>query len=280
MDTFELSQLQDAIVHSAVDAIIVINQQGLICFFSPSAETLFGYHAADCIGQNVRMLMPEPFHTEHDTYLSNYVSAGKPAKIIGSGRNVQGKRKDGSVFPMHLSVGEANTDSARYFVGICHDLTAYQASVKAHLSLRSMQEALLEAAVDGIISIDEWGLVQTFNRGAEQLFGYNKQEVIGKNVSMLMTQAHARQHDGYLQNYKSGGPAKIIGIGREEQIPALQKFRSEYKLNFALVADPDRALYAKVASKGIPQLVTVSADGRIRQVLLGEVPDAIAQLRW
>ncbi len=73
---------------------------------------------------------------------------------------------------------------------------------------------------------------------------------------------------------------QIIGIGREEQIPALQKFRSDYRLNFALVADPDRALYHQVASKGIPQLVTVGADGTIRQVLLGEVPDAIAQLRW
>lgn len=217
MDTFKLSQIQDAIVHSAVDAIIVINQQGVICFCSPSAETLFGYSADECIGQNVHMLMPEPFHSEHDTYLNNYVHDGKPAKIIGSGRDVQGKRKDGSIFPMHLSVGEARTDNARYFVGICHDLTAYQASVKAHLSLRSMQDALLEAAVDGIISIDEWGSIQTFNRGAEQLFGYNKFEVLGKNVSMLMTQAHAHQHDGYLQNYKTGGPAKIIGIGRDVQ---------------------------------------------------------------
>jgi peroxiredoxin len=73
---------------------------------------------------------------------------------------------------------------------------------------------------------------------------------------------------------------QIVGIGREEQIPALQKFRSEYKLNFALVADPQRALYQHVASRGIPQLVTVGADGAIRQVLLGEVPDAIAQLHW
>ncbi len=73
---------------------------------------------------------------------------------------------------------------------------------------------------------------------------------------------------------------QIIGIGREEQIPALQQFRTDFKLNFALVADPDRALYHKVAGKGIPQLVTVGADGAIRQVLLGEVPDAIAQLHW
>ncbi|MDP2715310.1 EAL domain-containing protein [Rheinheimera sp.] len=217
MDTFELSQLQDAIVHCAVDAIIVIDQQGLICFFSPSAEKLFGYASTDCVGRNISMLMPEPFHSEHDGYLANYVKHGMDAKIIGSGRDVQGKRKDNSVFPMHLSVGEATAGNKRYFVGICHDLTAYQASVKAHLSLRSMQDALLEAAVDGIISIDEWGIVQTFNRGAELLFGYNKQEVIGENVSMLMTSTHATQHDGYLNNYKKGGKAQIIGIGRDVQ---------------------------------------------------------------
>ncbi|SNY60422.1 PAS domain S-box-containing protein/diguanylate cyclase (GGDEF) domain-containing protein [Arsukibacterium tuosuense] len=217
METFQLSQLQDAIVHSAVDAIIVIDQQGLICFFSPSAEKLFGYSAAECVGQNVRLLMPEPFHGEHDSYLKNYIKDKKPAKIIGIGRDVQGKRKDGSIFPMHLSVGESKTNGKRYFVGICHDLTAYQASVKAHLKVLSVQDALLEAAVDGIISIDEFGIVQSFNRGAEQLFGYKKQEVIGQNVSMLMTQQHAGQHDSFIDNYKVSGKAKIIGIGRDVQ---------------------------------------------------------------
>ncbi|KUM54683.1 sensor domain-containing protein [Rheinheimera sp. EpRS3] len=232
MDTFELSQLQDAIAHSAVDAIIVIDQQGLICFFSPSAEKLFGYSPAECVGQNVRMLMPEPFHSEHDGYLANYVKHGLAAKIIGSGRNVQGKRKDHSIFPMHLSVGEAKAGVKRYFVGICHDLTAYEASVKAHLSLRSMQDALLEAAVDGIISIDEWGIVQSFNRGAEQLFGYKKHEVIGQNVSMLMTSAHGNQHDSYLQNFKGGGKAKIIGIGRD--VPAQRKDGSVFPMHLSV----------------------------------------------
>lgn len=217
MDTFQLSQLQDAIVHSAVDAIIVIDQRGLICFFSPSAETLFGYKAEECIGQNVHMLMPEPFHSEHDGYLKNYVRDKRPAKIIGIGRDVTGKRKDNSVFPRHLSVGEAKVNGKPYFVGICHDLSAYQASVKAHLNLQSVQDALLEAAVDGIISIDEWGVVQSFNRGAEQLFGYNKQEVIGNNVSMLMTKQHQDQHDSFIHNYKTTGKAKIIGIGRDVQ---------------------------------------------------------------
>jgi len=88
-------------------------------------------------------------------------------------------------------------------------------------------------------------------------------------MTQLMASELVRQQD-----------LQIVGIGREEQIPALQKFRSEYQLNFALVADPQRALYQHVASRGIPQLVTVGADGTIRQVLLGEVPDAIAQLHW
>lgn len=88
-------------------------------------------------------------------------------------------------------------------------------------------------------------------------------------MTQLMASDLVRQHD-----------LQIVGIGREEQIPALQKFRSDYKLNFALVADPDKAYYQHVASRGIPQLVTVGADGMIRQVLLGEIPDAVAQLHW
>lgn len=73
---------------------------------------------------------------------------------------------------------------------------------------------------------------------------------------------------------------QIIGIGREEDVAALASFARVYQLNFALVADPDRSLYREVAEKGIPQLVTVDPTGQVRQVLLGEVPDAISQLHW
>lgn len=73
---------------------------------------------------------------------------------------------------------------------------------------------------------------------------------------------------------------QIVGIGREEDAAALAQFRSVYQLNFALVADKDRALYKQVADKGIPRLVTVAANGEVRQVILGEVPDVISQLHW
>src|SRR5262249_18302547 len=94
-----------SVIDSAVDGIIVIDGRGRIEAFNRGAERLFGYRALDVIGHNVSMLMPSPHSEEHDGYLSRYLATGS-AKIIGIGREVRGRRKDGSTFPLHLSVGE------------------------------------------------------------------------------------------------------------------------------------------------------------------------------
>lgn len=111
-----------AIIESAVDAIVVIDQRGVIESFNPAAERMFGYRAAEVTGRNVSMLMPAPYASEHDRYLSRYVKTGK-AHIIGVGRDVEGRRRDGSVFPAHLSVGELRHDGQQKFTGIIRDLT-------------------------------------------------------------------------------------------------------------------------------------------------------------
>jgi len=112
-----------SIVESAVDAIVVIDARGSIESFNPAAERLFGYAEADVLGRNVNMLMPSPYHEEHDGYLSSYLATGA-AKIIGVGREVSGRRRDGSVFPLHLAVGEMIVGGDRKFTGILHDLSA------------------------------------------------------------------------------------------------------------------------------------------------------------
>src|SRR5437667_310098 len=91
------SRLQ-AVVDSAVDVVILIDEQGAIRMVNPACERLFGYSAEEMTGKNVKMLMPSPFHEEHDRYLGNYRDSGEP-KIIGIGREVVGKRKDGTTFP-------------------------------------------------------------------------------------------------------------------------------------------------------------------------------------
>src|SRR5215470_16212665 len=100
------------ILESAVTAIITIDDRGLIESVNPATERLFGYGAAELVGQNVKVLMPEPYKSEHDGYIDNYLKTGTK-KIIGIGREVSGRRKDGTTFPLHFSVGELEANGRR-----------------------------------------------------------------------------------------------------------------------------------------------------------------------
>src|SRR5499427_595132 len=111
-----------AVVESAVDGIVVIDSRGRIESFNAAAQRLFGYTEAEAIGRNVSILMPAPYHDEHDSYISRYLTSGAP-RIIGIGREVTARRRDGTTFPVHLSVGEMSVDGERRFTGILHDLS-------------------------------------------------------------------------------------------------------------------------------------------------------------
>ena len=111
-----------SIVDTAVDAIITIDERGTMETFNQAAERMFGFTASEMVGRNVNLLMPEPYHGEHDAYIGNYVTTGN-RRIIGIGREVIGKRKDGSTFPLDLAVSETRLKGRRVFTGILHDIT-------------------------------------------------------------------------------------------------------------------------------------------------------------
>ena len=112
-----------AVIDAAVDGIIVIDGHGRIEVFNAAAQRMFGYSEAETVGHNVSLLMPEPDHSRHDGYLAHHVTTGEK-KIIGIGRAVTGKRKDGQTFPLHLSVGKMQIDGEPHFTGILHDLSS------------------------------------------------------------------------------------------------------------------------------------------------------------
>jgi PAS domain S-box-containing protein len=203
-----------AVVDTAVDGVILISRSGRVLKFNPACERLFGYDADEVVGQNVKMLMPTPYRAEHDTYLTNYHTTGEK-KIIGIGREVVGRRKDGSTFPMDLSVGETKQDGDPIFVGIIHDLTDRKRSEQEVRESAARVKAVVDTAVDGVILIDARGHIVMFNPACERLFGYAAEAVIGRNVKMLMPDPYQAEHDTYLSNYHGTGHRKIIGIGRE-----------------------------------------------------------------
>jgi PAS domain S-box-containing protein len=133
-----------AILEAAVDGIISIDERGTIKTFNPSAQRIFGYSAEEVTGKNVSVLMPPPFQGEHDGYIAHYLATGQK-RIIGIGREVVGLRKDGTIFPMDLSVAEARVGEHRLFVGMVRDITerkrAEEQLAKSH---ENLQKALAE----------------------------------------------------------------------------------------------------------------------------------------
>ena len=149
LDIDEEKQLEDAlrtreshlrsILDTVPDAMIVINGYGIIQFFSTAAERLFGYAEREAIGMNVSELMPMPDQARHDGYLARYRSTGE-RHIIGIGRIVTGKRRDGTTFPMHLSIGEMQSGGEPYFTGFVRDLTEHQ---QTQARLQELQSELV-----------------------------------------------------------------------------------------------------------------------------------------
>lgn len=116
-----------ALLDAAVDAIIVIDDHGQVVTFNRAAERMFGYAAPEVIGNDVSMLMGDPYRSEHGQYLTRYLATGD-ARVIGKGREVEARRANGQVFPVSLAVGEATRDGQRRFVGIIRDLSAQRAA--------------------------------------------------------------------------------------------------------------------------------------------------------
>ncbi|MEQ9407405.1 MAG: PAS domain S-box protein [Fuerstiella sp.] len=163
-----------ALLDSAVDGIITIDERGLMEAVNPAAEKLFGYTAAEMVGRNVNMLMPDRYGREHDQYLANYLHTGE-RKIIGIGREVEGRRKDGSQFPLYLAVSEVSFGARHVFTGFVHDLTDLRKAEQQATQLGR----ILETSLNEIYVFDAETLrFLHVNRGALENVGYSEEQIL------------------------------------------------------------------------------------------------------
>jgi len=170
-----------AILDSAVDAIVVIDREQRVLAFSRAAEKLFGYRAEEILGHDVSLLMPEPYSSQHTAFVERYLRTGEK-RIIGQGREIQARRKDGVLFPAYLSVGEGRSGDQPFFVGILHDLSREKDTFRRVRELA----AIVDSTGDAVLGKTLDGVITYWNRGARELYGFSAAEAIGRNIADLI----------------------------------------------------------------------------------------------
>ncbi len=172
----DLAIKMQSIIETAIDGIITIDDKGLVETMNTAAARLFGYETNEVIGNNIKMLMPDPYHSEHDEYIKRY-NTTRQARIIGIGREVIGKRKDSSTFPFRLAVSEVILNDRVIYTGIIHDLTEVKEKEE---DLLKLNEALEEKVIQRTNELENTinKLLKTNTRGQREgsKFGFSQRK--------------------------------------------------------------------------------------------------------
>ncbi len=218
-----------ALVESSNDAILTKDLDGNVRTWNRGAELMYGYTAAEIVGRSVSLLVPPGYPDEISGILEK-IKGGQPVRHYETVRQT----KDGRRLDVSLAVSPLR-DASGTVIGastIARDITTQKRDVERLRESEARLRSIVEAAVDGIIVIDAGGRIEAFNPGAERLFGYRADEVIGQRVNVLMPQPYQNEHDGYMARYLTTGEARIIGIGRE--VTALRKDGSTFPVHLSV----------------------------------------------
>ncbi|MCV3274355.1 PAS domain S-box protein [Roseobacter sinensis] len=199
------------VLHQAMDAVVMIDEFNNVTFFNPAAERLWGYSSHEVVGQNVKMLVPAAMQQYHDAWV-NANRDGGADKIVGTSREVEIHRKDGSLRWASLSLSKVISDGRPAIY------TAFMKDVTEEKAARELMTATLEQTIDAVVMLDQDNHVTFFNEAAERLWGYNRDEVIGQNVKMLVPPEMRVHHDSWVDRHRHGGEDKIVGTSREVPI--------------------------------------------------------------
>jgi PAS domain S-box-containing protein len=225
------------IFDTAVDGIITIDEAGIITSANQATSRLFGYQPGELIGQNVSMLMPSSYRQEHDGYLSRYRGTGQ-RQIIGIGREVQGMRKDGSVFPLDLSVGETVLAGGRLFTGIVRDVTERRLAEDRLRASENRFRATFDQAAVGIAHVTLDGRWLRLNQRYCEILGYSPAEALGLSFQDVTHPDDLDADLQYLQRLVSG---EIVTYSMEKRYIRRDRTVIWVNLTVAMVRDDDGA---------------------------------------
>jgi len=265
-----------SILDSVPDAMVVINERGLIQSFSLAAERLFGFAAADVIGKNVKILMPSPYREDHDGYINRYLRTGE-RRIIGIGRVVVGQRSDGSTFPMELAVGEMHVREQRFFTGFIRDLTERQ---QTEARLQELQSELVHMSRLTAMGEMASALAHELNQPLAAIANYMKgsRRLLENRQDQGLDTLRDAMDKAADQALRAGEIIRrlrdFVSRGESERRVEDVKKLIEEASALALVGAKDKGVRVRFAFA--PQLNYVLADKvQVQQVLLNLIRNAI-----
>lgn len=199
-----------AIISSANDAIITADDAGNIVSWNPAATGIFGYDESETVGRQLTLIIPERFHEQHLAGHARVVETGE-TRIIGQTVEITGLRKDGSEVPIELSLATWLADDRRFFSAIIRDVTERVQLLNEIQATEHRLEAILESANDAIISIDSRGVILLWNHYAELMFGYKREDMVGKLLIDIVPERFRDAHTSGIARVASGGETHVIG---------------------------------------------------------------------
>ena len=235
MNFFKKNDAAEQALKQSILAVVTIDENNNITFYNDAAQALWGYTPKEVLGRNIQMLVPSEHKANHDSYVNSHRRTGVN-KIVNSSREVELERKDGKRIWVQLALLQVVLNGKKHYTAFVRDVTQERES-------REIVEQTLEQALDAVVCIDEHNNVTLFNASAEKLWGYQRQEVIGQNVKMLVPQAIQPQHDAYVNANRETGVDKIVGTSREVKIERRDGQTLWGRLSLSKVKLNDRTLY-------------------------------------
>lgn len=253
-------------LEQAIIAIVTINEKNNVTFFNRAAEKLWGYTAAEVIGNNVAMLIPAQLRQHHDGYVNTHRSTGND-KIVGSSREVQLQHKNGQKIWVQLSLSQINVKGKKHYTAFVRDVTKEREA-------RETMFQTLEQALDAVVCIDEHNNITLYNAAAVRLWGYSRDEVIGQNVKMLVPKVMQPQHDSYVNANRTTGKDKIVGTSREIKIERKDGNVLWGQLSLSKVVLDNKTLYTAFV-KDVTEEVAQREEREMLSLVANETDNAV-----